>query len=62
MAGTGTGLFSSIEEGSGRMVSLEHSFDPDPARGAQYGERYAKYLRLWPLLKELLVRPLSAAG
>jgi xylulokinase len=62
MAGAGTGVFSSIEEGSRRMVSLERSFDPDPQRGAEYAARYARYRRLWPLLKELLVRPVSAAG
>jgi xylulokinase len=62
IAGAGTGAFSSIEEGSRRMVSLGRSFTPNPGRGAQYAERYARYLRLWPALKELLVRPLSAAG
>lgn len=62
IAGAGTGVFSSIEEGSRCMVSLARSFEPDPRRGAEYAERYARYLRLWPLLKELLVRPLSAEG
>jgi xylulokinase len=62
MAGAGTGIFSSIEEGSRRMVSLDRSFDPNPARGAEYEARYARYLRLWPALKELLVRPVNAAG
>ena len=62
LAGAGTGVFASIEEGARAMVALERTFEPDRARARQLAERYVKYLRLWPALKELLRRPVSAAG
>jgi xylulokinase len=57
LAGAGTGEFGSIEEGAQRMVSVAGGFEPDPARGAQYAERYERYRRLWPLLRDFLTAP-----
>ncbi len=54
MAGAGTGVFASIEEGSRAMVRLEKTFTPDPERAARYDLLFQKYRRLWPLLKEYL--------
>ena len=56
LAGAGTGVFSSIEEGAERMVAPGDSFEPDPARGARYAGLYARFRELWPLLREFLTR------
>jgi xylulokinase len=54
LAGAGTGLFASIEEGAERLVSIGEGFEPDPGRGARYAEAYARYRQLWPLLRDFL--------
>ncbi len=54
LAGAGTGEFRSIEEGAERMVSLGDGFEPDPQRSARYAERYERFRKLWPLLREFL--------
>jgi xylulokinase len=54
MAGSGSGIFSSAEEGVKAMVRLEKSFEPDPVMHSRYGELYEKYTRLWPLMKDYL--------
>jgi xylulokinase len=59
IAGVGSGAFSSIAEGVEAMVALDRSFFPDPQRQALYEERLAKYVRLWPLLRDYL-RDLAA--
>jgi len=59
MAGVGSGVFSSHEEGVAAMVALEQTFEPDLQRHEQYQSRFAKYRRLWPLMREYL-RELAA--
>ncbi len=54
LAGAGTGEFGSIEEGARRMVSIGVGFEPDPARSARYAERYERFRKLWPLLRDFL--------
>jgi xylulokinase len=54
LAGAGTGEFGSIEEGAQRMVSIADGFEPDSSRGAQYAERYERFRKLWPLLRDFL--------
>jgi xylulokinase len=54
LAGAATGVFASAEEGADAMVGLDRVFEPDPARAATYAERFAKYQRLWPLLRDFL--------
>ncbi len=61
MAGKGSGVFSSVEEGVKAMVRLEKSFEPDLVMHSRYGELYEKYTRLWPLMKDYL-RGLSFQG
>jgi xylulokinase len=56
LAAAGTGEFGSIEEGARRMVALGEGFEPDPARAAQYAERYERFRKLWPLLRDFLTR------
>ena len=54
LAGAGTGVFASVEEGAERMVAMGSSFEPDPARGSRYAGHYERFRRLWPLLRGFL--------
>jgi xylulokinase len=54
MAGTGTGVFSSPEEGIEAMVHIDRAFEPDPARQKAYLILFETYKNLWPLVGEYL--------
>jgi len=54
LAGWGTSVFASPEEGAATMVALERTFEPNPQRHEAYNDRYAQYCRLWPLMKDYL--------
>ena len=54
LAGVGSGVFASVQEGAAAMVHPGRLFEPDPAMQRRYDERYAKYRQLYPLLKEYL--------
>jgi len=54
IAGTGSGVFPSIQAGVEAMVHPGRLFEPDPAMQRRYDERYARYRQLWPLLKTYL--------
>ena len=59
LAGAGTGVFSSVEEGVSAMVALEKGFEPVPANVAAYAGSYERFRRLWPQLKGYLQGQLS---
>lgn len=59
LAGVGCGVFSSLEVGVETMVQLDRRFDPDPKQQELYNERFTKYRRLWPLMRDYL-RDLAA--
>ncbi len=52
LAGTGTGVFSSLEQGVEAMVGLGERFEPDAASSARYQERFEQYAAFWSLMKE----------
>jgi xylulokinase len=54
IAGTGSGIFPSIEAGVETMVKWEREFSPNPAMQQRYNERFEKYHRLWPLMQDYL--------
>lgn len=54
MAGVGAGVFSSFEEGSEAMVTLERTFEPDPRQHARYEPWFGQYKALWPLMQDFL--------
>jgi xylulokinase len=54
IAGVGSGIFSSFDEGVGAMVNLERCFEPDQTQHQHYMERYEQYKRLWPLMNSYL--------
>ncbi|MCJ7701152.1 MAG: FGGY family carbohydrate kinase [Anaerolineales bacterium] len=59
IAGVGSGLFASFEEGVAAMVKLDRTFEPEPNRHQRYQDRYQRYRRLWPVMRNYL-RDLSS--
>jgi sugar (pentulose or hexulose) kinase len=52
LAGVGSGVFGSVEEGVGAMVRLdERVFETDASKRAAYDERFELYKDLWPRLR-----------
>jgi xylulokinase len=56
LAGVGSGVFASIEDGVAAMVRPARQFIPQPALHSCYDERFAQYQQLWPLMKDYLRR------
>ncbi len=54
IAGTGSGIFPSLEAGVEAMVKLDRTFYPDPQQQRLYDDRFEKYQRLWPLMADYL--------
>ena len=54
MAGTGSGVFASMQDGVDAMVRLERAFEPGPAKQGLYDQRFEKYTRLGPLMRDYL--------
>ena len=54
LAGIGSNVFASLEEGARAMVRMGETVTPDPERAAAYEEQYEKYNRLRPLLDDFL--------
>jgi xylulokinase len=54
LAGTGSGVFESIQDGVKRMVRIGSTFEPDPTQMEGYIPRYEQYRQMWPLMKKFL--------
>jgi sugar (pentulose or hexulose) kinase len=52
LAAVGIGAFSSIPEGAGRMVRVDRTYAPDPARARRYDEIFDIYCRAYEALEE----------
>lgn len=61
LAGAGTGIFGSLEEGVEAMVKPAKSFEPDAGKSSLYDERFEQYRKLGPLLTDYL-RELAGAS
>ena len=59
IAGTGQGIFPTLEDGVKAMVRLDRTFTPDPQQQKLYERWFEMYTRLWPLTKDYL-RELAA--
>jgi xylulokinase len=59
IAGVGSGVFASFEEGVEASVRLERTFEPDMKINQRYKVRYEAYKELWPLMGKYL-RKLAA--
>jgi xylulokinase len=54
LAGSGTGIYSSLEEGTAAAVRIRDRLEPNPAKVSLYEQGYGDYLRLWSLLEDFL--------
>jgi xylulokinase len=54
LAGTGSLIFRSLEEGVKAMVQLDRTFFPDLLKQNQYNDRFIQYKKLWPLMADYL--------
>jgi xylulokinase len=54
VAGTGCGVFPSLAAGVETMVRPDRVFEPNPTIQRLYDERFEKYRRLWPLMRDYL--------
>ncbi len=43
LAGTGSGLFPSLRDGTDAMVRLGQRFEPDPGKQKLYAKRFERY-------------------
>jgi L-xylulokinase len=43
--GIATGMFSSFQEGTERMVRLKEAYEPDPEMGSLYDRRFDRYMK-----------------
>ena len=50
LAGVGSGLFSTAEDGINVMVPPASTIEPRPDRAAAYAERFGLYIELYPAL------------
>ena len=54
VAGVGSGLFASYEQGVRAMVKLDRTFEPDERQHEQYQLRYQRFTQMWPLMGDYL--------
>ncbi|MCR5775121.1 MAG: xylulokinase [Lachnospiraceae bacterium] len=52
LAAVAAGEYPSVEEATEKIVKMEGTIHPDPAVAALYEEKYQRYRKLYPLLKE----------
>lgn len=53
LAAVGCGVFPSVEEAARKLVKVTATEEPDPALVEKYEERYQKFRKLYPALKEV---------
>ncbi len=52
LAAVAAGEYASVEEAASKIVKMEGTIHPDPEIAARYEEKYQRYRKLYPLLKE----------
>lgn len=53
LAAVGCGEFSSVEEAADRLVKIVDTIEPEPELAAKYEEKYRKFAKIYPTVKEL---------
>ena len=53
LAAVGCGVYASVEEAAAKLVKVTGTEEPDPELTAKYEERYQKFRKLYPALKDL---------
>ena len=52
LAAVAAGEYASVEEAVSKIVKMEGTIHPDPEIAKRYEERYQRYRKLYPILKE----------
>ncbi|MBQ9607486.1 MAG: xylulokinase [Lachnospiraceae bacterium] len=52
LAAVAAGEYATVEEAANKIVKMEGTMHPDPEIAARYEEKYQRYRKLYPLLKE----------
>ncbi len=52
LAAVAAGEYASVEEAANKIVKMEGTIHPDPETAKRYEEKYQRYRKLYPLLKE----------
>ncbi len=52
LAAVAAGEYSNVEEAANKIVKMEGTIHPDPEIAKRYEEKYQRYRKLYPLLKE----------
>jgi sugar (pentulose or hexulose) kinase len=55
LAGTGCGVFASLQQAVEAMVRLEGPFEPDPGKVRLYAERFERYQRFAGRMEDVLL-------
>jgi xylulokinase len=53
LAGSGCGVYTSIEEAVAMLVRIDRTFEPDPRRQAAYAESFGRYQLLYPFARSV---------
>jgi len=54
LAGKGSGIFSTFEEGVNAMIRIDREYTPDNETSAVYREKFSRYKELWPAVGNYL--------
>ena len=57
LAGSGCGVYTSIDQAVAVLVRIDRTFEPDPRRQATYAESFARYQFLYPFAQSVRAVP-----
>lgn len=53
LAAVGCGEYASVEEAAAKLVKIIDTIEPEPELAAKYEEKYRKFAKIYPTVKEL---------
>ena len=53
LAAVGCGEYASVEEAAEKLVKIVDTIEPEPELAAKYEEKYRKFAKVYPAVKEL---------
>lgn len=56
LAAVGCGEYASVEEAANRLVKIVKTIEPEPELVAKYEEKYKKFAKIYPTVKELFTQ------
>ena len=56
LAAVGCGEYASVEEAAKKLVKIIDTIEPEPELAAKYEEKYRKFAKIYPAVKELFVQ------